>query len=247
MSATSTNSVSSSGLADLPFVRWIFSSIGKKTVVAVTGALLVLFLVGHLLGNFTLYIGQDAINTYAQKLQSLGPLLWVIRAGLLAVFLGHILFTVLLIIDNHKAAGPKKYAVKNPMGSTIFVRTMKYTGLIVFAFVVFHLAHFTLGWVQPEAHTLRQILPDGTDRLDVYSIVILGFQNIPISIFYIVALTLLTFHLSHGIASLFQTLGLNNKKLRPLFQQGGALIAWLLWAGYVSIPLSVMLGLVKLP
>jgi succinate dehydrogenase / fumarate reductase cytochrome b subunit len=245
MSATSAITAPS-GLAALPIIRWIFSSIGKKTIVAVTGLLLVLFLVGHLLGNFTLFVGQDAINTYAEKLQSLGPLLWVIRLGLLAVFATHIWFTVLLILENRRASG-SKYLYKNHMGASVFVRTMKYTGLIVIAFVIFHLAHLTLGFVMPQAYALKEIMPDGTARHDVYSMVILGFQNVPISLFYIVALTLLTFHLSHGISSLFQTFGLSNKKLRPLFDKGGLAVAWLLWAGYVSIPLSVLLGLVKLP
>lgn len=248
MSASSALPASTTPLPVLVW-RWIFSSIGKKTVVAVTGALLVLFLIGHLLGNMSLYLGQDAINAYAQKLHSLGPLLWVVRLGLLAVFLSHIFFTVLLIAESHRAAGGslKKYAVPASMGATIFVRTMKYTGLIVFAFVVFHLAHFTLGFVQPEAHALRQAMPDGTSRPDVYSMVILGFQNVPISIFYIVSLTLLAFHLSHGIGSLFQTLGIANRRLRPVFEKGGAILAWALWAGYVSIPLSILAGLVKLP
>lgn len=225
-----------------PILGWIFSSIGKKTIVAVTGSLLVLFLCGHLLGNFTLYFGQDAINTYAEKLHSLGPILWVVRLGLLGIFGGHILFTVLLILEN-RAANGAKYVAGNRVASNIFVKTMKYTGVIVLAFVIFHLAHFTLGWIQPEAYKL--VDPEG--RKDVYSIVILGFQNVPIALFYIVSLLLLNFHLSHGIGSLFQTLGLTNKKLRPVFEKGGLLIAWILCLGYISIPLSVLLGIVKLP
>ena len=241
MSANSNNSAQIS-LANLPIIRWIFSSIGKKTVVAVTGFLLVAFLVGHLMGNFTLYFGQDAINTYAEKLQSLGPLLWLVRLAILTIFLSHIWFTVLLILDSRAASG-SKYICKNNMGSTIFVRTMKYTGLIVFAFIVFHLAHLTLGYVQPEYFHLK----DSLGRHDVYSMVIHGFKNVPISIFYILALTLLASHLSHGISSLLQTFGLSNKKLHPLIENAGAIIAWALWLGYVSLPISVLLGFVKLP
>jgi succinate dehydrogenase / fumarate reductase cytochrome b subunit len=235
-----------SGNILLPLSRWIFSSVGKKTIVAVTGILLIAFLFVHLAGNFTLFIGQDALNTYAEKLQSLGPLLWAARLGLLAIFGAHILFTVLLILENRKASG-SKYVYKSNIGSSVFARTMKYTGLVVIAFVIFHLAHLTLGLVMPEAYALKQIMPDGQARHDVYSMVILGFQNVPISLFYIAALTLLAFHLSHGIGSLFQTLGIANRKLRPVFEKGGMLIAWLLWLGYVSLPLSVLLGLVKLP
>lgn len=233
------------GAVSCVLMRWVFSSLGKKTIVAVTGSLLVLFLIGHLLGNLTIYFGQDVINAYAQKLQGMGPLLWAVRLGLLAVFLLHIIFTVLLIAENLRASATK-YIAKDSMGSTIFVRTMKYTGLIVLAFVVFHLSHFTLGIVQPEFYHLKQTLPDGTQRHDVYNMVVRGFQNVPISIFYIVALTLLTFHLSHGISSIFQTLGINNRFLRPNLERLGMVLAWLLWAGYVSIPISVMLGIVQL-
>jgi len=241
MSATSTLSAPK-GLASIPALRWIFSSIGKKTVVAVTGLALLGFLAVHLLGNFTLFIGQDAINTYAAQLQALGPLLWVARVVLLAIFAGHIWFTVLLILEN-RAVGGSKYAYGNKVPSTVFVKTMKYTGLVVLAFVIFHLAHFTLGWVQPAAYQLK----DDLGRHDVYSMVILGFQNVPISLFYILALTLLAFHLSHGIGSLFQTFGLTNKKLRPMFEVGGMVVAWGLWLGYISLPLAVLLGLLKLP
>ncbi len=241
MSATSTHN-SSSGIAGIPIVRWIFSSIGKKSIVAVSGLLLIGFLAVHMLGNFTLFFGQNALNIYAEKLQSLGPLLWVARLVLLSIFVAHIFFTILLVIEN-RAAGGSKYVHPDSVPSTIFAKTMKYTGLIVLAFVIFHLAHFTLGWVQPSAFHLLD--PEG--RYDVYTMVILGFQNVPISLFYILSVTLLTFHLSHGIGSLFQTFGITNKKLRPVFERGGMVVAWFLWAGYVSLPLSVLLNLVKLP
>lgn len=229
-------------LTDHPLLRWAFSSIGKKFIVAITGTLLVLFLIGHLLGNFTLFIGYEAINIYAEKLQSLGPLLWVIRLGLLAVFLAHVCFTILLVLEN-RAAGGSKYQAGNQVASNIFVKTMKYTGLVVFAFVVFHIAHFTLGWVQPSAYHL--VDPEG--RHDVYSMVILGFQNVPISVFYILAMILIGFHLSHGIGSLFQTLGISNKTLRPLFEKGGMVLAWAIALGFISLPVSVLAGITKLP
>lgn len=240
MSVTST--ISSSSSKAHPVIRWAFSSIGKKTIVAVTGILLIAFLVVHLLGNLSIFFGQDAINTYAEKLHSLGALVWVARAGLLAIFGLHILFTVLLIIENRNAGG-SKYLAGNRVPATIFVKSMKYTGIIVLAFVIFHLAHLTLGLVQPGAYALK----DEFGRPDVYSMIVIGFQNLPISIFYIIALTLLAFHLSHGIASLFQTFGITNKSLRPVFEKGGLAISWVLWAGYVSIPVSVLLGIIKLP
>jgi succinate dehydrogenase / fumarate reductase cytochrome b subunit len=241
MSATSSRK-QSHFVTESPLFRWAFSSLGKKCIVATTGSLLILFLIGHMLGNFTLYFGYEAINSYAEKLKSLGPLLWMVRLGLLAIFAAHVGFTILLVLENRAAAGGKYFA-GNKVESNIFVKTMKYTGLVIFAFVVFHLAHFTLGLVQPDAYHL--VDPEG--RHDVYSMVVLGFQNVPISVFYILGMVLIGFHLSHGIGSLFQTLGLSNKTLRPLFDKGGFVLAWLIALGFITLPVSVLTGFVKLP
>ncbi|HEY5793180.1 MAG TPA: succinate dehydrogenase cytochrome b subunit [Chthoniobacterales bacterium] len=225
-----------------PITAWIFSSIGKKTIVAVTGIFLVLFVIGHMLGNLQIFLGQHAINAYAAKLQALGPILWIIRLGLLTIVGLHIGFTVSLITDN-AAASPQKYAAGNRLPATLFVRTMRYTGFLLLAFIVFHLAHFTLGMVQPAAFDLH----DPEHLHDVYSMMILGFQNGPISVFYILSMGFLAFHLSHGIGSLFQTLGINNRKLRPVFAQGGQVIAWILFAGFSVIPFAVLTGCLTLP
>jgi len=225
-----------------PITAWIFSSIGKKTIVAATGIILVLFVIGHMLGNLQIFLGQHAINAYAAKLQSLGPLLWIMRLGLLAAVGLHIGFTVSLMADN-AAATPQKYVAGNKVPSTIFVRTMRYTGLLLLAFIIFHLAHFTLGFVQPSAFHLTA--PDGLH--DVYSMMILGFQNVPISLFYIVSVAFLASHLSHGVGSLFQTLGINNRKLRPVFTRGGQVLAWGLFAGFAIIPVAVLTGCLTLP
>lgn len=218
----------------------MFSSIGKKTIVALTGLLLIGFLVGHLLGNLSIFLGQDALNTYAEKLQALGPLLWVIRFGLLAIFAAHIFFTVLLLKEN-QAATPKKYEAGDHVKSSIFAKTMRYTGPIILLFVLFHLAHFTLGCIQPGVFHLT----DSEGRHDVYSIVILGFQNVPISLFYIISLILLTCHLNHGIGSLFQTLGITNRATRERLTRGGEIFSWILCVGFVSIPAAVLLGLLR--
>ncbi len=226
-------------LRNLPLLGWFFSSIGKKTVVALTGIGLVLFAAGHLVGNLTFFIGPDAINTYAVKLQSLGPLLWVIRFGLLAVVGLHIYFTMLLWVENRKAR-PQKYAVFAPMKTSVFARTMRLSGLFVLAFIVFHLAHFTVRIVDPAYANLHTML-DGKEVHDVYAMVVLGFSNPIVSIFYVIALFLLSLHLSHGISSLFQTLGVTNKRFRPLFEFAAKVVAWLLFLGYSAIPLSVLL------
>ncbi|MFA7232594.1 MAG: succinate dehydrogenase cytochrome b subunit [Terrimicrobiaceae bacterium] len=226
-----------------PIVLWLFSSIGKKTIVALTGIGLVLFVTGHMLGNFTLYLGPDWINSYAKHLQDLGPLLWVIRIGLLGIVGLHILFTMLLWKEN-QAARPKKYIASDPVQTTVFARTMRLSGLCVLAFIVFHLAHFTLCIVDPAFKGWHATL-DGHEVHDVYRMVVAGFSNVPVSLIYIGGLFLLMMHLSHGIGSLFQTLGLTNRKTRPLIEIATRAFAWLLFLGYISIPISVLTGIVK--
>lgn len=226
-----------------PILLWLLSSIGKKTIVALTGICLVLFVTGHLLGNFTIYLGPDWLNAYALHLQSLGPILWVIRIGLLAVVGAHILFTMLIWKEN-QAARPKKYIASDPIQTTVFARTMRLSGLCVLAFIVFHLAHFTLQIVDPSFKHLETML-DGHEVHDVFRMVVLGFSNVPVSLLYIGGLFLLTLHLSHGIGSLFQTLGFTNRTTRPLIELATKAYAWLLFLGYISIPVSVLTGLVK--
>ncbi|MBE2205204.1 MAG: succinate dehydrogenase cytochrome b subunit [Chthoniobacterales bacterium] len=226
-----------------PLLLWLLSSIGKKTIVALTGIALVLFVTGHLFGNFTLFLGPDWLNSYALHLQGLGPLLWVIRLGLLGVVGLHILFTMLLWKEN-QAARPKKYIASDPIQTTVFARTMRLSGLCVLAFIVFHLAHFTLCVVDPSFKNLHTTL-DGQPVHDVYRMVVLGFSNVPVSLLYIGGLFLLTLHLSHGIGSLFQTLGITNRSTRPTIELVTKAYAWLLFLGYISIPISVLTGIVK--
>jgi succinate dehydrogenase / fumarate reductase cytochrome b subunit len=226
-----------------PAQAWLFSSIGKKTVVALTGIVLVLFVIGHLLGNLTFFFGPAAMNSYALHLRDLGPLLWLARIGLLVAVGLHIWFTMMLWKENH-AARPQKYAVKSRVQSTVFARTMRFTGLVVFAFVIFHLAHFTWQIVDPVFQNYETTV-DGRAAHNVYRMVVAGFSVPWVSAFYIVSLALLASHLSHGIASLFQTLGINNQKLRPAFERAGRLIAWVLFLGFSAIPVSVLLGLGK--
>lgn len=240
MSASSASSTPTHGLLHAP-TAWLFSSIGKKTVVAVTGIALVLFVIGHLLGNLTFFFGPEAINSYAMHLRDLGPLLWVARIGLLGAVGLHIFFTMLLWKEN-QSAKPQKYAVKAPIKTTVFARTMRLTGLIVLAFIAFHLAHFTLWIIDPQYSSYHAVV-DGHEVHDVYRMVVTGFSNPFVSLFYIFSLALVASHLSHGIGSLFQTLGITSQRMRPVYETGGKVLAWALFAGYAAIPLSVLLGL----
>jgi len=218
------------------------SPIGRKWIVALTGIALILFVIGHLLGNLSIFAGPDAMNAYAAFLKSTGELLWVVRIVLLTCVALHIWFTITLWREN-LAARPQKYAEKNDLGITVYARLMRISGLTVLAFVLYHLAQFTWEAFNPEYKTWV----DMQGRYDVYRMVVTAFSCPFVSAFYVLAVGLLGMHLSHGIASLFQTLGLTTEKLRPVFEKGGLIIAWIIFLGFASIPTAVLLHLVKLP
>ncbi len=222
--------------------RSLSSSIGNKLLVAITGIGLVGFLVGHLAGNLQVYLGQDAFNAYATGLRELGPLLNILRAGIVLVAIVHVV-TAIKAARSSKNARPVAYAKHTRVVSSGNSHSMVRTGLLILAFVLFHLAHFTWGLTHPEHYKLV----DGEGRHDAYSMLVLGFQSWPVAVSYVVAMFLLGMHISHGIPSLLQTLGISHPKYRPLLEKSGPVIAVLLVAGFVSIPVSVLLGIVPLP
>jgi succinate dehydrogenase / fumarate reductase cytochrome b subunit len=226
--------------SDNPLIAFYQSSIGKKWVVALTGVILIAYVLGHLAGNLQIYLGRDRINNYAEFLHAMGPLLWVVRAVLLAAFVTHIIATIQLAVQNRRAH-PQKYAVPGYQTSTSASRTMVISGLIVLCFVIYHLLHFTLEVTNPGYRALR----DSLGRHDVYRMMITGFRHPLISLFYGLGLFLLCAHLSHGFASVTQTLGINNRKIAGLVANGGRALAWVVFAGYISIPMSILLGLVR--
>jgi succinate dehydrogenase / fumarate reductase cytochrome b subunit len=222
------------------FAAFYHSSVGKKMIVAVTGIILILFVVGHLLGNLQIFLGPDWINGYAQHLRDLGPLLWLIRLFLLAAVLVHIYVTIQLAIENRRAR-PQAYVDRQYVKATFASRHMVISGLIVLAFILFHIAHFTVRITDPRFGLLKA---DPLGHYDVYSMMIYGFQNYYVSAFYVLGLFLLTLHLTHGSSSFFQSLGFNDKKLTPRLTLAGRVFAWLLFVGYTSIPVAILLGLI---
>jgi succinate dehydrogenase / fumarate reductase cytochrome b subunit len=217
------------------------SSVGKKVIVAITGIILILFVIGHLLGNLQIFLGPDWINGYSQHLRDLGPFLWVIRVFLLVTVIVHIYVTIRLAIDNRRAR-PQAYIDQEHVKATFASRHMVMSGLIVLAFIIYHIAHFTVRVTDPRFALLKA---DPLNHYDVYSMMVYGFQSYFVSGFYVLGLFLLALHLSHGSSSFFQSLGLNNKKLTPRLALGGRIFAWLLFIGYTSIPVAILLGLVK--
>ena len=220
--------------------RGLSSTVGTKFLVAVTGAILVVFVFGHMLGNLQIYLGPEAINSYAVFLQSKPGLLWMARLGLLTALIVHIWGISLLSLRNQDAR-PDGYALKKPVASTFSSRTMLPTGAILLAFIVYHLLHLTLGAIHPEYFHLT----DELGRHDVYSMTILGFQEPLVSTFYILAMCFLGFHLGHGIASTFQTMGWSRPKLAPMIELVGRIVALVIVIGNISIPVTALLGWIE--
>ncbi len=230
-----------------PLLRFLSSSIGRKWVVALTGLGLFGFVVGHLVGNLQVFLGWEAINRYGAFLQGSGELLWIVRLGLLAMIVLHIVFTIKLRIEN-RGARDSRYAVKKYRATTLSARWMTLSGLMVLSFIIFHLLHFTVQ--VPNVNLISPALNftemhDAKARHDVYMMMIRGFQVPLISAFYLLGVGLLALHLNHGIMSMGQTLGLNTGKLRPLWEKGGPAFSWLIFLGYASIPVAVVAGVLK--
>lgn len=225
--------------------RFWLSSIGKKVIVALTGLALVGFLAGHLTGNLLIFGGAEALNQYAFWLHSHPFLVWFARVGVLISFVVHIIATISLVILN-RTAKPQAYAMNRPQRSSAASRWMILSGSIILAFVFIHLQHFTvrLGLAEKASYYSKDDM-HGQGMADVYRMAVLSFQQWWVSFFYIFAIALLCWHLSHGIASMFQTLGLNSKRARPLTTGLGWLISGLYLVGYCSIPLAVYFGYIK--
>jgi succinate dehydrogenase / fumarate reductase cytochrome b subunit len=224
------------------FLRLLKSSIGAKALMAVTGFLLFGFVVAHLLGNLQMFAGQEPVNQYAQTLKDLGPLLWVMRLGLLGVFVLHI-FTGLRLAAANRSARPVAYSYSDTVQATLSSRSMVPTGILVLVYVVYHLAHLTWGFILNDYYTLT----DDQGRHDVYSMAVLGFQNAWVSLTYVIAMLVLGFHLYHGIPSFFQTLGLKHSRYNDLIARLGPALTGLIVLGYLSIPAGVLAGIIQLP
>lgn len=218
-------------------MRWLRefweSTIGKKYVMAVTGIGLVLFAFGHMAGNLQVFLGADVFNAYAHKLQSLGPLLWIARLGLLAAAVLHIISAVQLTA-RARTARPVEYAKREPQVSTLASRTMRVGGVILAAFLIFHILHFTTGQLHP-----------AFSKTGAYGNVVIGFQVWWVALFYIVAMSFLGLHLFHGVWAGFRTLGVAKPNPMPLERKLALGAAVIIWAGFIAVPLGVLLGIVN--
>lgn len=218
------------------------SSLGKKYVMALTGAALFLFVVGHMVGNLQVFLGPEAINRYGHFLKTTPEILWPARIGLLTCVGLHIVAAIALVGQN-RAARPVAYAKVGAQGATVASRTMIWSGLIILTFVIYHLLHYTLTLASVNGYGLDfSTLRDAEGRHDIFAMIVMGFQKWPVSVFYLIAVSLLCTHLGHGVGSMFQSLGLKNHVWGPRIGGFARAASVILFLGYASIPIAVLSG-----
>ena len=214
--------------------------IGKKIVMAVTGVVLILFVIAHMAGNLKIFSGPNEINTYSRFLREVGmpelgygQLLWLVRIVLLACVALHITAAVQLSRMSW-AARPVGYDTKRNIETTFAARTMRWGGALLVAFIIFHLLHLTGGIVG--------FRPGQFKDLAVYQNVVAAFAVWPVAVFYIIAMGALCLHLSHGIWSMLQTLGWNTARSQTTLKILSRVIAIVVFLGFSSVPVSVFAG-----
>jgi succinate dehydrogenase / fumarate reductase cytochrome b subunit len=232
-----------------PFLLDLYSTaVGKKYVMAITGLLMIAFVIGHMIGNLKMFQGVDAdgayaIDHYGEFLRELAyPLLpkygalWIIRVGLIVTVILHIHSAYGLTVINRKARPVKYQSPRDYQVASFASRSMRWTGVIVLAFIIWHLADLTLGWVNP-----------GFEYGEVYRNIDATLSRWPVAIFYIVANVLLGIHLFHGTWSLFQSMGWNNPRFNRWRRALAAGVATVVVVGNVSFPIAVLVGIVEHP
>ena len=213
--------------------RFYESTIGKKAIMAITGLVLFGFLIAHMLGNLQIFLGPAVMNHYAETLHGNPPLLWTARTILLVSVVLHIWASIQLSLVKRQAR-PTQYAKYKPIQSSWASRSMMLSGPIIAAFVIFHLLHLTTGTIHPD------FIP-----LHAYENLVSGFAVVPIALVYVAVMIFIGFHLSHGVWSMFQSVGFSHPRYTPLIRKVAAVAAWILIAGFISVPVAVLTGAVR--
>jgi succinate dehydrogenase / fumarate reductase cytochrome b subunit len=220
---------------------FLFSNIGMKLMMATSGLVLVGFVIVHMIGNMQIYLGPHVFNEYAALLQGTKELLWAVRITLLTSVIVHIVSAVVLT-RRSRAARPTGYKTQKWMSGSYAVRTMRWGGVILLLFIVFHILHLTMGVVGPEAHHCE--MEGRYLECQAYQNVIRGFRVGPVAAFYIVAQLCLGMHLAHGIWSMFRTFGVGNPRFDTIARRIAVAFSTLVTVGNISIPVTVYFGLI---
>jgi succinate dehydrogenase / fumarate reductase cytochrome b subunit len=213
--------------------RFWQSTVGKKIVMAVTGIIGILFVIGHMAGNLQMFYpdAPAVMKHYAELLRTSMPLLWAIRIGLLSAVVLHAVAAYQLTMLS-KAARPEAYAVRRPQVTTLAARTIRWGGVLLLAFIVFHLLHLTIGAVHPQF-----------THLDPYNNVRLGLANPLVAGFYVLAMLALGLHLYHGSWAVVRTLGVAQPSTQPLKRKLALVLAIVVAGGFIVVPVAAVLGL----
>lgn len=242
---------SSSQASANPFdrlVKALMSTLSLKIVMALTGLGGALFVLVHMAGNLQMFLGRDAYNEYAEFMQGLGALKWLARGGLITILLAHVGAAVLLVQRNQRAR-PDRYADLRPRRTTLPALYMAELGVVLLFFIIYHIAHFTLGVVHSDFAgvdyaALQQATEAGMTRRDLYSHVVMSFQQPLIASTYIVASIALAMHLSHGATSMFKSIGLGIGRWQVPFEVVGPAFGVIVGLGNISMPLAVWAGFI---
>lgn len=218
-----------------PLARFWRRTIGKKIVMAVTGLVMIGFLVTHVAANLLVFGGPEGINAYAAKLRDLGPLLWVARAGLLAALVLHVT-AAWQLTQRSRSARAVDYDARDPQVSTFAARTIRIGGVVLLVFVIFHLMHFTFG--------VRALLPTFTPG-DVHGNLVAAFQSPLMVALYVAVMLALGLHLYHGLWGSLRTLGLSRPSAHPRRRRITGLVALLIYGGFTLIPIGILLGFAR--
>ena len=221
-------------MSTVAVARFYDSSIGKKAVMAVTGLVLFGFLILHMLGNLQVFLGREVMNHYAETLHGNPGLLWVARVVLLVSVVLHT-WAAIQLTAVKAAARPVAYVKPGNVQGSTGSRTMMLSGPVIALFVIGHLLHFTTGTIHPQFVELH-----------AYENVVNGFANPIAAGLYIVAMILVGFHLSHGIWSMFQSIGFSHPRYMPLIKKFAGVFSWILIAGFISVPIAVLAGIVRI-
>lgn len=216
------------------------TTVGKKITMAVAGIVLYGFVLGHMVGNLKVYQGREAFNHYAEGLRTFGApffghaqVLWLVRLALLAAVAVHIV-AAFQLWRKSRAARRVQYTKFDALTFSFASRTMAWGGVAILAFVIYHLMHLTFGNVHPD------FIPG-----DAYHNFVTGFQSVPVSVAYVIAMIPLGFHLYHGFWSVFQTLGASNPAYNRWRRPLAAIIAVAIIVANISFPIAVLTGVVR--